>query len=872
MFAPTMEASAKKVLGTLAVAAAIGGGFYLIKKGQKLLSGAKMNFALLGFRIHKLNLQEVQFAVKLRCYNPTKAPITLAINQVVANYKGSAISYSTPNIKGLTIGAGSTQEPEILFQVPYLNLLGKGLSLALLQNTAQFKADLSFTLSISINGETITTTQNLTSENMNGLALGTLGIVSGPRNTQDGRKFNHLIKRASGTDVFVKNGNVLETVESCIDIIAEHYQEVEELAQMLKVGKVTEPVEVKETCRNIFDFSYKYLQYHKDEDGTEQLRTPARSWLDGQINFKQKGIQSAGIDCDDYSIFVGSILRCLGIPFKLRITKYDGRHNFQHIYVFVPAIGDSEDEIIIDPVLSKFDYQKPYSFERSDFNMSPLQMVGGIHGVDGLTGTTTLGLPIYALSGLDLAGGTTSHKDDMELMAIVSGVDFEDAVNGLGSAEDATYRYLVRTRDFLLKNQDNKAKMAHIQNPEQFIAMLNQAIKFWNTPKREQVLDKLADIEEKLAENGLIKYDVDAIEGFAEFDEVEDEMDGLGRRKRRRRRGRFWRAIKRVGRKIRKGIKKAGKAVGKAAKKVAKFIVRFNPLSIAIRNGLLAALRLNMFGIAKKLQYAYLPDNLAAKYNIDPAKLTRVKKVHRKVKKLFTGLQGREKNLRKAIIKGAKQKSSDFSLKGMDGLLADLHGLESIGQLAELGDLGAAATAASVGAASGVLAKIGSWLKPIKNLFSKIRGKAAVKKIARLTRKGKEVSNKLHQRVAQFQQQQAIPEQAIQQQSQPAYTPVINTLPQQTRSYSQPQVKSENYTPQSSTTSVVSPSQPVPPTKKKMSKGAKIGIGLGVAALIGTGAYFMFRGNDEDDKNESGAKARTKKSSEKKSLGSIELQ
>ncbi|NOQ25187.1 MAG: hypothetical protein GQ564_07465 [Bacteroidales bacterium] len=105
-----------------------------------------------------------------------------------------------PDIKGLTIGAGKTQEPEIVFQVPYLNLMGKGLTMALLQNTAQLKADMSFTLTLNVNGETITTTQNLTDENMNGLALGQLGIVSGPRNTKDGRKFNHLIKKATGTD------------------------------------------------------------------------------------------------------------------------------------------------------------------------------------------------------------------------------------------------------------------------------------------------------------------------------------------------------------------------------------------------------------------------------------------------------------------------------------------------------------------------------------------------------------------------------------------------------------------------------------------------------------------------------------------------
>ena len=42
----------------------------------------------------------------------------------------------------------------------------------------------------------------------------------------------------NGTDVFVKNGNVLETVESCIDIIAEHHLEVEELAKTLQADTV----------------------------------------------------------------------------------------------------------------------------------------------------------------------------------------------------------------------------------------------------------------------------------------------------------------------------------------------------------------------------------------------------------------------------------------------------------------------------------------------------------------------------------------------------------------------------------------------------------------------------------------------------------
>jgi hypothetical protein len=850
MFVSIMEANTKKIVSTLAVMAAIGGGFYLIKKGKKILSGAKMNFALLGFRIHKLTLQEVQFAVKLRCYNPTKSPITLAVNQVVAKYKNSAIAFSMPDIKGLTIPAGKTQEPEITFQVPYLNLMGKGLTMAALQNTEQLKADMTFSLTLTINGETITTTQNLTDENMNGLALGQLGIVSGPRNTKDGRQFNQLIKKATGNDVFVKNGNVLETVESCIDIIAEHYREVEELAKTLQADTV------KNTCRNIFNYAYTYLQYKKDDDGTEQLRTPARSWQDGQIRFKQLGKSSAGIDCDDYSIFCGSILKCLGIPFKFRITKYDGKSHFQHIYVYVPAIGDSEDEIIIDPVLSKFDYQKPYSFERSDFNMSPIEMVGAVSGIDGLTGTTSLGLPIYALSGLDLAGGRFADDDHTELMAIVSGVDFEPTMNGLGNPETAALNYLRRTRDFLLKNKKNKSKMAHIQNPDQFISMLDQAIKYWHTPQRDKVLDKLVAIEDKLAENGFIKYDIDAIEGFEEFDDLEDEMDGLGRKRRRKkRRGRFFKALKRVGKKI-----------GKVAKKVIKAIVRFNPLTIAIRGGMLAALRLNMFGISKKLQYAYLPNELASKYNISSRKLKKLKKIHRKIEKLFKGLQGKEKNLRKVILKGAKQKSKDFSLKGMDGILAELNGLESIGELAELGDLGAVATAASVTAASGVLAKIGSWLKPIKNIFNKIRGKSAVKKLAKRVNQGKEVSDKLKQRAEQYQQQQTAEQQAYQ----PSPQDVVQPSQRQSENYITPQtntnIPAAPFVTQQTPTNKARTPTPVN-QKKGISKGAKVGIGIGVAALIGTGAYFLFR--DKGDKPK--VQSKPTKKERKKSLGAIEL-
>ncbi len=98
--------------------------------------------------------------------------------------------------------------------------------------------------------------------------------------------------------------------------------------------------------------------------------------------------------------------------------------------------------------------------------------------------------------------------------------------------------------------------MAQIQNPDQFISMIDQAIKFWNTPQRDKVLEKLAMIEDKLTANGLIKYDSDAIDGLSELDDYDEEIDGL---EGLRGLGGFFKSLKRIGKKIGKGIKKGRK-------------------------------------------------------------------------------------------------------------------------------------------------------------------------------------------------------------------------------------------------------------------------------------------------------------------------
>lgn len=122
---------------------------------------------------------------------------------------------------------------------------------------------------------------------------------------------------------------------------------------------------LEKTCKNIWQFVFDHIAYKKDEEGKEQVRSPARAWHDrGNIQ---------GVDCDCYTVFISSILSNLNIKHKLRITKYSEDH-FQHIYPIVP-IGDGR-HITIDCVVKSFDYEEPYT-EKKDTNMD-LEYLNGV--------------------------------------------------------------------------------------------------------------------------------------------------------------------------------------------------------------------------------------------------------------------------------------------------------------------------------------------------------------------------------------------------------------------------------------------------------------------------------------------------------------
>lgn len=199
-------------------------------------------------------------------------------------------------------------------------------------------------------------------------------VADRKRRLKDGREFDHLFPSPSETDTTIKkSANVEDTMELIRKALPQTQWQTDKIAKVLK-GRTLE-----ETCSNIWHFVYQHIQYRRDKEGVEQVRSPRRAWWD----------RKDGVDCDCYTVFILSILRSLKIDCLARITKYPKKYpevpRWQHVYPIVPKPGHLEDYIeerdwyiVIDCVKDAFDDEQPYK-ECKDYDMR-LDYLDGFDG------------------------------------------------------------------------------------------------------------------------------------------------------------------------------------------------------------------------------------------------------------------------------------------------------------------------------------------------------------------------------------------------------------------------------------------------------------------------------------------------------------
>lgn len=423
---------------------------------------------------------------------------------------------------------------------------------------------------------------------MSGASIGQ-AITSGKRRIQTGIQYDNLFPIPDKQDrIIIEDGEVNDTVTLMSKVVWKYLDDTKRLATLLKKDNL------EATCRAIWDFIYTNIQYQLDKRGLEQLRRPARSWYE----------RKTGVDCDCMSIFASSVLTNLGIPHSFRVTRYSSDY-WQHVYVIVPQ--KSGKNLVVDGVVSEFNYEKAYA-DKMDFPMN--------------------------LNGINVAVLSGFEGNDLYDVVLANGLSLGELDGTSANKElDFIYKSLVSTRNAI---QQNPMLVAKNDDPRALIQMLDYAIQYFYTDKRNEALEILEKNESRFNSS----LNLDQFMGMGDLMDLDDEVLGAIKVKN------FFSSVK-------KAANNAGKKVGKVAKKALKAVIKFNPITMVARTGFLVAMRVNLKGMAKKLKWAYATEAEARAKGISSKEWSTAVGALAKFERLFADkLQGSKSALKKAILKG----------------------------------------------------------------------------------------------------------------------------------------------------------------------------------------------------------------------------
>lgn len=492
-------------------------------------------------------------------------------------------------------------------------------------------------------------------------------IRQGRRQIKSGNSYNRLVNTS---DVqFASSltyGNVDKTVSLMTELIQNYHYQLNDLARYLQ--RDTE----LNTCKAIWEFVFNHIQYKHDKAGVEQLTSPARIWL----NRSTEGTPS---DCDDHSIFVGSLLFCLGIPFKIRIAGYEGK-NFSHVYIVTKS------NICIDTVLHAFNKEAYYT-SKKDSKMMQIEVLHGLSGVGKLGELSELG-NLGAVS--SLAANALSFEKSIEQLlpsqSYYNQFGDDEEINGFDDVIDTQLEALKN----LGKEQLAITLKAYEQEPELYHAKGFRP-EYWRLMYKAYESFKKEDLSGIIVnlDNGgnWEKQNLSPMNGVADSDGVTGLMGLLGGFFKKIRRG-FKKAVKWTGKTVKRAAKWTGKTVKKAAswvggflKKVARFMMKINPIMIAVRALLRAKINSNKNDLAITLGIGLMSLPQAKGAGIKPNEHDNAKRALAKFTKKYKFLGGSTSKLNSVISSAyrkhaAKAHMPSVDLKGF-GDLESLEGRRS---------------------------------------------------------------------------------------------------------------------------------------------------------------------------------------------------
>jgi hypothetical protein len=170
---------------------------------------------------------------------------------------------------------------------------------------------------------------------------------------------HHISGFENRKNIIVEDQSTGDIIKAILDVHPKYKEDYKKIAVYFKGSN-----EIK-SCEKIWNFLKKNIRYIVESEDKQYVRSPAA--------ILRQGVS----DCKCFSLFAGGIADALGMKFCYRFASYND-FNKQPGHVFVVINPGTNNEIWIDPVLSYFNYKKPYFYK---IDKKPKMAIYSISGI-----------------------------------------------------------------------------------------------------------------------------------------------------------------------------------------------------------------------------------------------------------------------------------------------------------------------------------------------------------------------------------------------------------------------------------------------------------------------------------------------------------
>ncbi len=247
---------------------------------------------------------------------------------------------------------------------------------------------------------------------------------------------------------FRKDGDTNDIIEGILD------HDTRDAQYTRNVAKVFRGATDRETAFNIWNFLKTQIKYVEDPIGKQYIKTPSML------------LQTGFGDCKSFSIFTGSVLRNLGIPYAYKFVTYGSTTPVPtHVYVIA---NPHTAPIVIDAVYDgPFGSEKKPYYRKKQYDMTKIYSVSGIGNAQ--PGTLDVGNDPYQLSDGELTLLIAKQRLELE-KGIIQGL------RGIGSTKAAKYDNVIELiEDALFIKQNPKLTEAQKSNALDIIERISSS-------------------------------------------------------------------------------------------------------------------------------------------------------------------------------------------------------------------------------------------------------------------------------------------------------------------------------------------------------------------------------------------------------------